>query len=77
MAAKTAIGAVSPDFPGALLAPRGRVAALLSTLAMFVGGWLGWAAGDLVGTGTAVVGSIVGSGLGWWAARRITAGLLD
>ena len=63
MGGETAIGAV---FPGALLARRGRVAALLTTLAMFVGGWLGWAAGDLVGTG-----------LGWWAARRITAGLLD
>ena len=42
-----------------------------------VGGWVGWWAGDHVGITTAVMLSAVGSGLGFWAARRFMDRIFD
>lgn len=47
----------------------------MSKLAAFlgatVGGWIGWYLGALVGTFTAFMVSIVGTGVGIYAARRL------
>ena len=45
-----------------------KLAALLGAT---VGGWLGWYAGALVGTFTAFIVSVVGTGFGIYAARRL------
>jgi len=39
---------------------------MLRTLGAFIGGTVGWYAGALVGTGTAFVLSMVGTGLGMY-----------
>jgi hypothetical protein len=41
---------------------------------MTIGGWLGWWLGAFVGIFTAFILSVVGTGLGLWAARRVTSG---
>ena len=48
---------------------------MLNTLGAFVGGTIGWYLGALVGTGTAFVLSMVGTGVGIYAARKYTASL--
>jgi hypothetical protein len=45
---------------------------ILNSCGMFLGGWIGWAAGIHLGIFTAFVLSIVGSGAGLYAAARIT-----
>jgi uncharacterized membrane protein YeaQ/YmgE (transglycosylase-associated protein family) len=42
-----------------------------------IGGWIGWYAGALVGTFTAFIVSIVGTGFGIYAARRLADDLLS
>lgn len=48
---------------------------MLNTLAAFIGGTIGWYAGALAGTGTAFVLSMVGSGVGIYAAKRFKASI--
>lgn len=45
---------------------------ILDFIGMSAGGWLGWAAGAPVSIFTAFVVSMVGAGLGLYAARRFT-----
>ena len=45
---------------------------LLGFLGMTVGGWLGWALGAPISIFTAFILSMVGTGLGLWAAQRFT-----
>lgn len=42
---------------------------LLALLGMTVGGWIGWWLGEFVSFFTAFMLSMVGTGLGLWAAR--------
>ena len=49
---------------------------LLNLLAMSAGGWIGWAMGAWVSIFTAFVLSMVGTGLGLYAANRLTKRLL-
>jgi positive regulator of sigma E activity len=49
---------------------------LLDLIGMFVGGWLGWAAGAVISLFTAFIVSIVGTGVGLYAVRRLTRGVL-
>jgi hypothetical protein len=49
---------------------------LLDFIGMSVGGWLGWIAGAPISVFTAFIISIVGTGLGLYAVRRLTAGML-
>ncbi|MGD2069186.1 MAG: hypothetical protein PVI57_10975 [Gemmatimonadota bacterium] len=49
---------------------------LLDLVAMTVGGWLGWTLGALVSVFTAFIVSVVGMGVGLYAARRMTRRLL-
>jgi hypothetical protein len=44
---------------------------LLAFLGMTVGGWVGWVIGAPVSIFTAFVVSMVGTGLGLWAARWV------
>ena len=44
---------------------------LFGFLGATLGGYAGWAAGALVGTGTAFVLSIVGTGVGIYVGRRV------
>lgn len=48
---------------------------LLDLIGMSVGGWLGWTAGAAISFFTAFVVSIVGTGLGLYAIRRLTRGI--
>ena len=43
---------------------------LLGFVGMTVGGWLGWALGAPISIFTAFVLSMVGTGVGLWAAHR-------
>ena len=45
---------------------------MLVFLAAGLGGWIGWAVGDLVSPYVAVLLGAVGTGGGIWAARRLT-----
>lgn len=49
---------------------------LLDLMAMSAGGWIGWVAGATISIFTAYVVSVIGSGLGLYASRRITKQLL-
>ena len=49
---------------------------LLGYLGMFVGGWVGWALGAWISLFSAFILSIVGTGAGLYAARRLSSGLL-
>ena len=49
---------------------------LLNLLAMSVGSWLGWIVGAWVSVFMAFIVSVVGMGLGLYAARQITHRLL-
>jgi hypothetical protein len=44
---------------------------MLRTLGAFVGGTIGWYAGALIGTMTAFALSMVGTGVGIYAAKRL------
>lgn len=44
---------------------------ILGTCVTFIGGTLGWYAGAMIGTTTAFVVSMVGTGLGIYFARRV------
>jgi hypothetical protein len=44
---------------------------LLGFLGMALGGWAGWAAGAPISIFTAFILSVVGTGVGLWAARRL------
>jgi hypothetical protein len=48
---------------------------LLDLIGMSAGGWLGWTLGAPVSVFTGFIVSIVGTGLGLYAIRRLTAGL--
>ena len=48
----------------------------LDLMAMSAGGWIGWIVGSWVSFFTAFIVSIVGTGVGLYAARRITKRLL-
>jgi hypothetical protein len=45
---------------------------MLNFLGMTVGGWIGWYVGALVSIFTAFMISMVGTGLGLYAAQRLT-----
>ena len=49
---------------------------ILNFLGMTVGGWIGWQLGALVSLFAAFVVSMVGTGLGLYAAQRVTRALL-
>ena len=49
---------------------------LLDLVAMTVGGWLGWVAGAWISIFTAFIVSMVGTGLGLYASRRLYKRLL-
>lgn len=49
---------------------------ILNLLAMTIGGWAGWTVGALVSTFTAFIVSVVGTGVGLYAAQRVTRRLL-
>ena len=49
---------------------------LLDLMAMSLGGWVGWTAGALVSTFTAFVVSVVGTGVGLYAARKVSKRLV-
>lgn len=44
---------------------------ILDLIGMSVGGWLGWSVGALVSFFTAFIVSVVGTGLGLYAVRRL------
>ena len=44
---------------------------VFSTIGSFLVGSLGWAVGQLVGLGTAVVLSAIGSGVGFYYGRKL------
>jgi len=46
---------------------------LLSYMGMFVGSWAGWAIGAQISLFTAFMVSMVGTGIGLYAARRVGA----
>lgn len=48
---------------------------LLDLIGMFVGGWVGWTAGAAISFFTAFIVSVVGTGLGLYAIRRLTRGI--
>lgn len=49
---------------------------ILNLMGMTIGGWIGWAMGAQVSVFTAYVVSVVGTGLGLYAAIRTTKHLL-
>lgn len=49
---------------------------ILNFIGMTVGGWIGWALGATVSIFTAFVVGMVGTGLGLYAAQRLTKRLL-
>jgi hypothetical protein len=49
---------------------------MLNFIGMTVGGWIGWYLGALVSIFTAFVVSMVGTGLGLYAAQRVTKRLM-
>jgi len=48
---------------------------ILDMIGMGVGGWLGWVAGEPLSIFVAFLTSVVGTGLGLYAMRRLTRGL--
>lgn len=49
---------------------------ILDLIGMSVGGWLGWTIGAWVSFFTAFIVGMVGTGVGLYAARRLTKRLL-
>lgn len=49
---------------------------LLDVIGMSLGGWLGWTAGAAVSFFTAFIAGIVGTGIGLYAIRRLTSGMV-
>lgn len=49
---------------------------ILNLVGMTVGGWVGWQLGALVSIFTAFVVGMLGTGLGFYAAQRVTKRLL-
>lgn len=49
---------------------------IFAFIGMSIGGWVGWFAGAWVSIFTAFIVSVVGTGVGLYAARRITNQLL-
>lgn len=49
---------------------------ILNFAGMTIGGWLGWALGAKVSIFTAFIIGVVGTGLGLYAAQRVTRALL-
>jgi len=49
---------------------------LLDLVGMSIGGWLGWAIGAAVSIFTAFIISMIGTGLGLYAVRRLTRGMI-
>lgn len=49
---------------------------IIGFIGMTAGGWLGWWLGGLVSVFTAFIVSMVGTGVGLYASRRLTSGLL-
>ncbi len=49
---------------------------ILNLVGMTVGGWIGWALGASVSLFTAFVVGMIGTGLGLYAAQRLTKRLL-
>lgn len=47
---------------------------LLDLVGMSVGGWIGWAAGAPISIFTAFIISMVGTGFGLYATRKLTRG---
>lgn len=48
---------------------------LLDLVGMSIGGWLGWTAGAAVSIFTGFIVSMVGTGIGLYAIRRLTRGI--
>jgi len=48
---------------------------ILDLIGMTVGGWVGWALGATISIFTAFIVSMVGTGLGLYAVRRLTRGM--
>ena len=48
---------------------------ILDLIGMTVGGWVGWTLGATISFFTAFVVSMVGTGVGLYAARRLTRGM--
>jgi len=49
---------------------------IFNFIGMTIGGWLGWALGSPVSIFTAFIVSIVGTGVGLYAAQRVSRALL-
>jgi len=49
---------------------------LFDFIGMTAGGWLGWALGATISTFTAFVVSVIGTGVGLYATRKLTRGFL-
>ncbi len=49
---------------------------ILNLAGMTLGGWIGWVVGAPISIFTAFVVSMVGTGLGLYAAQRVTRALL-
>jgi hypothetical protein len=49
---------------------------ILDLIGMSIGGWLGWAAGATISVFTGFIVSIVGTGVGLYAIRRLTRGIV-
>jgi len=48
---------------------------ILDLIGMTVGGWVGWTLGATISIFTAFIVSMVGTGLGLYAVRRLTRGM--
>jgi len=49
---------------------------LLDFIGLSAGGWIGWYIGAVVSIFTAFIVSMIGTGLGLYAVRRLTKGML-
>ena len=49
---------------------------LLDLMGLTIGGWLGWMIGAWISFFAAFIVSVIGTGLGLYAARRLTRSLL-
>ena len=49
---------------------------ILDLIGMTAGGWIGWTAGAAVSMFTAFMLSMVGTGVGLYAVRRLTRGMV-
>ena len=49
---------------------------LLDFVGMSAGGWLGWTVGAALSIFTAFIVSVIGTGLGLYAVRRLTRGMI-